>query len=119
MNIPNMRRLIEHLEAVPDELFNMRSWCGTSACIAGHGHELFFGEPIPEAEGGSGIAEDHAIDRVSEALGLDVGSSDDLFMAQWRNYETHPGLSDVTRGMAIAHLRTLVAAEEAKEGKGA
>jgi hypothetical protein len=59
LNIPNLDKLIAHLEAQPPEKFNMRNFytrngetiaatesvgtlheCGTAACIAGHIYEL-------------------------------------------------------------------------------
>lgn len=50
MNRDNVQKLIDHLEKLPPEQFDMTVWrsnaeCGTVACIAGHAVELLHPEP--------------------------------------------------------------------------
>lgn len=71
MNVENIKRVRDHIAALPADQFNMRrftSECGTAHCIAGWAGVLF-GTP----------GEFHGSSFGREALGLDEETALDLF----------------------------------------
>lgn len=49
MNIEAFQRLRDHLAAQPDERWDMRLYCGTACCIAGHACEMNDKKPSSNA----------------------------------------------------------------------
>lgn len=41
VNVENCLAFADYLESVPPKEFDMRFWCGSPCCIAGHGRKFF------------------------------------------------------------------------------
>lgn len=120
MNLENMKKLIEALKAT--YTFDMGHWgwdedghpaqytyeCKTPACIAGHAVSLARQEEFP-------MLLDNSIQyTASKWLGISFNVGSELFSSSdywWR--ATGTSLRALTKEQVIAHLRQLVAEEEA------